>query len=215
MIILTKAINELLDTAGLPELTIVRNDAGYIALVGRECGKEIMVFSSMPISKKLTVEERRILQEDYLEPVVAKNKVSLQTLIIESTDKSISEAVALTVEKYKTGGIVLTRAKNHPYTYEGEEEFTSIQAKVFGNDGLGRKASLIIGWARSSDGYDVTIDTDEAPSSELTTNVNNIASDMPACVTAIDDYKAAILAEETQINNIKRLQASLAAKCSL
>jgi len=97
MIILTKRVNEELDKAGLPELTILRDDNGQLNLVGRECAKPIMKLSSMPIGKKLSAVERNILIDDYVLVLITKHLKDLKRLMTFMKDSSHKDAL----DKYK------------------------------------------------------------------------------------------------------------------
>ena len=97
MIILTKRINEELDKAGLPELTVLRDDNGQLNLVGRECAKPIMKLSSMPIGKKLSAVERNILIDDYVLVLITKHLKDLKSLMTFMKDSSHKDAL----DKYK------------------------------------------------------------------------------------------------------------------
>ena len=97
MIILTKRINEELDKAGLPELTVLRDDDGQLNLVGRECAKPIMKLSSMPIGKKLSAVERNILIDDYVLVLITKHLKDLKSLMALMKDSSHKDAL----DKYK------------------------------------------------------------------------------------------------------------------
>jgi len=105
MIILTKRINEELDKAGLPELTVLRDDAGQLNLVGRECAKHIMKLSSMPIGKKLSAVERNILIDDYVLVLITKHLKDLKSLMTYMKDSSHKDALT----KYKDA---LSKDKN-------------------------------------------------------------------------------------------------------
>ena len=93
MIILTKRINEELDKAGLPELTVLRDDNGQLNLVGRECAKPIMRLSSMPIGKKLSAVERNILIDDYVLVLITKHLKDLKRLMTFMKDSSHKDAL--------------------------------------------------------------------------------------------------------------------------
>jgi len=97
MIILTKRINEELDKAGLPELTVLRDDNGQLNLVGRECAKPVMKLSSMPIGKKLSAVERNILIDDYILVLITKHLKDLKSLMTFMKDSSHKDAL----DKYK------------------------------------------------------------------------------------------------------------------
>jgi hypothetical protein len=91
MIILTKEISAVLAGMGLDELTIDRTPDGGLALAGKECGKPILTLSNIPVSKKLTVAERKILTEDYILPALTKNVKDIITLVSLMKDTRLQE----------------------------------------------------------------------------------------------------------------------------
>jgi len=80
MILLKKEVNEIFETHKLPELTVdIQN--GFLQIVGRKCGQPMMMINGISPSKKMTKDERKIIIDDYLLPVIVKHKADFDKVI--------------------------------------------------------------------------------------------------------------------------------------
>jgi hypothetical protein len=115
MLLLTKDVNEELKKAGLKQLTIIRNDSGYVEVCGRKCHKPVMTFGTIKVGTKLTKEEREVLKEDYIFPLITEFKKDFLAYITIKSDNAPIEAVENFIKeiKEKYSATVKTNARGY------------------------------------------------------------------------------------------------------
>ena len=212
MILLTKEINERLDFIGLPDLTVMRNEAGTLDLVGKECGKSILRLSTMPISKKLTVNERTIIIEDYVVPVVVKHSKKLITLVTLMKDTTIEDG-----RKVLKGELLakeqLSATTNMSFDYA---ESTSVPHMYTITDVAGDK------WEKSYIAYNVkegiyqmNIQTADVSIDKLVRESKKAEALADKLCKALKKWKDQEEALQVKTKHIAELQESLQVKCSI
>ena len=207
MILLTKEINDLLDTMKLPELTIQRTNDGFLQLVGRECGKSILVFSSMPISKKLTVAEREILRDDYIMSVVSKYNKKLLDLISTLKDTKPRESTEMIMDVLKKTH-KLDVNLNRAYSYT--DELAKLEAITI----IHPKNGILFRYNIKNNTYDVTLSqSNEENFDNITNRIKEYTSKKKIIEKTIKDLIASSSKEDDQQKKITSLQKELIAKC--
>ena len=212
MILLTKQINDILDTKKLPELTVLRTDAGTLSLVGRECGKEILNFSSMPISKKLTVQEREILMDDYLVPVLFKHGKDLNSLITLMKDRTLDDDVEA-YKKAMADNEEYSLTKNTHYQHSSGKTVTSgyfIKTK-FDDDEI----TASVNYSVDKGAYSAHFDVIQPNGLFCVNEMKNADKVIKAMVAVLDVWKDKNEALDVKNEHVAKLQESMKIKCSL
>ena len=213
MIILTKNINGMLDRQKLSELTIERMDNGTISLVGKECSKELMSISSVQVSKKLTVEERRIITEDYIEPIVMKNKKMLQDIIKMSSDSTIEEEEERVLEKYKKMNVIISKTISPPYA-RNANKVTDITAKT--GPLVSSGSSMSVSWNdKSNFSSRINIDGPHSNSKDLFDDAKQSIKNMQKCFDAVTEYKKALVDILAKDEKLALMKETLVSKCKI
>ena len=151
MILLTKSINELLKANGLEDLTITRDDSGYIAICGKACLRPVMTFTSIKVGTKLTAAEREIMEEDYLKPLIETHAAKLKTFIgFKSNTKAVDELATFEAYSEKVNEFTFGMDTSHNYSSNSR---TQVSAYVrFNKDGK-RGHTLKLIYTYSSGAY--------------------------------------------------------------
>lgn len=97
MLQLKSSTKQMFLDAGLEGFTIGRNNSNHLAIVG-PCGKDIVEVTNFPVGTKLTLTERKIAIEEYIEPTLKKHsKVILDMIKFKElevkADKAVKDAV--------------------------------------------------------------------------------------------------------------------------
>jgi len=212
MIILTKQINETLDAKKLQELTVVRTEQGTLSLVGRECGKEILNFSSMPISKKLTVAERDILMDDYIMPTITKHGLDLAKLIILMKDRSLTDDVEnFKEDALKDHGFKLSRSSAYSHIKNmSEVSLYSISAfdELLNTD-------ITLTYSVDNDRFSTRVSTTQGKAQQCVNMVKASEKILNHMATVLAEWKDKSEAMDVKDEHVKELQESMQIKCSL
>jgi len=105
MLILKNELKDEFKRVGLDEITVSRDNNGYLWLAG-SCGKKIVRITDFSVSSKLTKTERKIATENYILPTIAKYASDIKDMIDskEEADKTYeiieAEKKKLNVDDY-------------------------------------------------------------------------------------------------------------------
>ena len=90
MLLVQKALNDLIEEYNLPQLYIAGSDHKPMSLT-TECGKPLYFFTGTRIPNKLTQKERDVLVEVYLTPVLLAKRETLIKLLNEVSDSQYTD----------------------------------------------------------------------------------------------------------------------------
>ena len=208
MILLTKTINKVLEDAVLSELTVTRSSEGTLQLVGRECGQSILLLSSMPISKKLTVVEREILIEDYIMPLITKHRKDLASLVTLMKDRTIEDmGVALREELLTKEDIKVNTSTAFSYA----DQRTELSSYSATDRTTGDKVQYLC----SSEEYTINLSSSNKDSAALVREMKIAHATTRRLLTALVRWKNQEEAAFTKKEHVTKLQESMQVKCSL
>lgn len=197
MIVLKKEVNEIFEANKLPELTVdIQN--GFLQIVGRKCGQPLMMINGISPAKKMTKEEREIVLNDYLIPVITTHKKDFDAVISTKRAGKVLKDDMHTeldkVNKLKNLRVVISSA--HNYTTNTSKLTVACYVNFGGKNGIATFSES-----------EISIDTCSY------TNFNKIKK-------LIDGYKPKIkaiidLVEKVNANDSKaaEAQAKLATVC--
>jgi len=117
MIVLKKEINAIFETNKLPELTVdIQN--GFLQIVGRKCGQPLMMINGISPAKKMTKDEREIVLNDYLIPVITTHKKDFDAVITtKRAGKVLKDAMYTELDKVnKLKNLRVVVSSSHDYT---------------------------------------------------------------------------------------------------
>ena len=213
MILLTKTINAELDKAKLPELTVQRTEAGTLALVGRECGKQIINFSSMPISKKLSVAEREIMMDDYLMPTIYKHGKDLISLITLMKDQKLEKAV----ETFKEDNRKIKKLELSTNSHYDHSLFSSIVSyyQVRTNEHTSHYDESHVRFDVKEGKYSSEVNVNAGDSKGLTNEIKLKAKQIEQMIKTLDKWKDLNEALDVKNEHVAKLQNDMKIKCSL
>jgi len=213
MILLTKKINNELDALGLQELTVVRTEDSALSLVGRECAKQILKFSSMPISKKLTVVERDILTDDYIMPIITKYAKDLTTLITLMKDKTIDDMVQKAKDDaFEHDNLALSVSTSYS-TALGRQATSYYQARTTDADKHTDESGVRYNVAEEK--YIVDLNISQSDPKFCVNELNTLDVKVAHMLYTLGKWKDMNEALAVKNDHVKELQEKMQTKCSL
>ena len=210
MIILTKEISAALAAMKLDELTLSRTSDGVLTLAGKECGKPILTLSHMPVSKKLTVAERKILTDDYIMPVLAKSVKDVVTLVSLMKDTRTTddlEAFKKDLKEVHDTEAGINTAYDHikqvhsVYKYHLHKRIPSASYRVYLDT--------------DDDSYTTNIDITKDTDLAVMYAVKHSDKTMKIMFKQLVTWRQLNEALAVQTNKIEELQGKISAKCAL
>ena len=213
MIILTKEINEILNTMKLQELTVRRTSDGYLELVGRECEKSILVFSSMPISKKLTAVEREILKDDYILDILAKHSKKITSLITILKDTTATDKLKTILETFQKKNVMNINIRQN---YQSRLQKSKRIAITFADKSPNNTEKNYVNYDIEKELFNATIKQNGHYNlDDMEDSIKEFKKMRPKIISVVKEIMVEIHAIEKQEKTIEELHNELAIKCSL
>ena len=208
MILLTKEVNTLLENNGLNELTISRNEDGFINLVGKDCHNTILTFTTMKVSSKLTKLEREILINDYILKVIVDNKPLLLKLIKTAQDTTSKDKLNKFIDEKKEENIIVNKGTNYIGLPNKAYETTVIAKKEFST------MSVLKIITNNTSSNQVTLIIDEKE--EIQNNILlNIQEEIKNLQSIANEYKKIQKAFDIHLDNVREIKEELQQICKI